>query len=410
MKIKFIIGSLIALSIFSMGCSSNISYRDKDVIVIDYETKETSQENNKLELNLLYKTSVEISYDAQSEESTSYFIKNNIFEFTIKPVYQTYAHDLKSTEIVKARMGKVDGTVDEDGFSNVIWEDLDVTGDLLGERFGSEEFRIRSNDKIYNLNEDGELIKVKAYENIEKNLLNEMMLYKKIYNENKEVVYLQGFINIGVIDEDNDNYLEIKNSEDFEGISENGFEIFGVEEDEIYLYSQKLKGHDKLELLLGYMKNNKFYKVFENENLTIVNQSSINLYNNQAILNNKKILFSGIVEGVNGIWNYDLESKRLSLQMELEQNVISSLYISPNKEKIIIATLTEGEEVVKVSDYIANINQNLEIKDISSVVYNMKSYEGKYFSGFSKDGKKIYYKSSNYEGNEIVYEVYEIKN
>ena len=60
---------------------------------------------------------------------------------------------------------------------------------------------------------------------------------------------------------------------------------------------------------MGYIENNKFYNLFPSKRrvLEIIIPNLV-IPTNNVLVSGERILFSGIVEGINGIWNYDIKN------------------------------------------------------------------------------------------------------
>lgn len=420
MKNKFISGFLIAILFLLIGCSNSLKSNNKEIIVIDEETNGTREDKSKLEIKVLYKIKVDNSLDEHKNQIKINFINENIFEITFEHQYKGEEGEFPKNEIVKVRMGKIEKATDSSGLNNITWRDLEVEGYLLKELSGTgTSYKIIKDNKVYNLSKDGELIELKAYENVSEEVLKSVHYYHNLYNDDANILYLDSMTKLAVIDIENNKVI---NSED-KGFEEMNmkYNIFAIEDNLTFVwYLDIIKDKDQeSELKIGFIKDNKFQDIFENKNLFIGNQKLTEIVygyagENKVLLKDNKILFSGIISDVNGIWHYDIDTQELALQMELEDNLISYIFLSNNKETINISTtIIDKEDVngnIKNSEYLGNLNEDFKITELNNVTYNANGANSKDFLGFYEDSSKLYYQSNlkNGEENIQVYEVYEI--
>lgn len=412
MKRKFILATLLAISIFSIGCESSITLKNKDIIVIDENTSETIQEKGNLELNLVYKGYSDKNVSDEVDEYDYYHIIDNaLFKFRLLPERVTSGSNYFKHKIVNIEMKNLNLSKDEEDL-NSGWTTLNIGGDLFQGGMGaSRNIRIRTNNKIYKLLSSGELKEIEDYREIYKSI-EYLPFYEEVYNGNLDTFPIEDFYNLGIIDEETNRYFEIENTREFEELGESGAKVFEVDGDKIYLYSKIDKDDSESQLIIGYIENNKFYNLFKEENFTIMNPGGINLLNDSIIMKENKLLFFGKINEDTGMWHYDLETKKLSLQIEFEENIKDyAMYISPTNKNLVIVTSKEenkGEEY-KLTEYIGSLEENIKIKEVTNTQYNVNSGSFKTFKGFSEDGKNIYYDYYDEDSQKIFFEIYEIK-
>lgn len=416
---KFILLSLIFISFSSVGCRNVYETNNKEVIIIDEVANETSVDEDKIETKLIYKIPIEISL--RGEEMQDFFVNKNIFEISSNFNYELKSGEQPMKKINKVRMGKVDEAKDSTGLNNITWEDIDIEGYLLSEAATGNGYKIIKDNKIYNLGEEGELIEIKSYEGISEGNLNNAQYYHNLYNDETNILFLNPQTKLATIDLKNN---KVKNAN--ENLEEFNikYNIFKVEDDKTYVwYLDEIKDKE-YELKIGYIKDNNFYNIFDEKNLFIQNQRLTEIVygyagENKVLFKDNKILFSGIINGTNGIWNYDINSKELSLQMELEENMVSYMYLNKNKDFINISTTVIDDEdeskPMKYSQYIGKVNEDFKITGLNNITYNAIGGLSKHFVGFYDANKIIY--SSNLEepvySEETYlssYEIYEIVN
>lgn len=410
MKNKIVLGSLIAVLIIFVGCKSVVD-NNKSITIID----EVKIENkNNIETKLLYKIPVENGLNKEKTEIKVNFINENIFEITFKPQYGDKEEEAIKKEIVKVRMGKFEEAKDSNNLNNITWEDLNIEGYLLEEAGSGTSYKIIKDNKVYNLNKNGRLKELKAYRSVGEKALKGSGYYHNLYNDDVNILYSDIINKTSIIDVKHKKVIE---DESFEEMKDK-YNVFALEDDITYLWTLEDIEDSKYDqgLKIGYIKENKFQDIFEKDNLVIKNQKlTFPLYGylgeNKVLLNKNKILFSGVINDINGIWHYDMKTKELSLQMKLKDFVVSYMFLSNNKEVINISTTIIDEyETLRSSSYIGELDKDLKITEINNFIYEVHGIENKHFLDFYEDSKKIYYTSilGNEKENIEVYEVYEI--
>ena len=414
MKKKWLVGIILATSVMLYGC--NATNMSQEVIVIDNEAIETIGKNKSLALNLKFQGYIEKENEGSNSEEYEfyYFLEDSLFRFILKLDRKPMAQ-FGIQNIVKAEMRKINVSSRNEDLTSGEWKEIDITGNIMPGGLTSKTFKIRKDNKVYDLLADGSLKELEVYNEIY-SYIEDLPFSEGINNSNLSTFYLDGFNKQAIINEETNEYFEIEDINSIENLPDTYFKIFHANKDRIYIYT--LKDREKTnELIIGYIENNKFYNLFENENFTIINQAEFNLNYDVVIKDEDSILFAGIIDNVNGIWNYNLDTKKITLQMEIEKGFgTGEMIISPNKESLIITNYRMNLNNSSISDTgkdenkiysLAKLDENLEIKEILDIT---DKYKEIYFDKFSEDGKKIYLRYFDEESNRMIYEIYEISN
>lgn len=412
MKNKIVLGSFISIFLIFSGCKNTVELNNssKEITIID---EVSIEDKNNIETKLLYRIPVNSGLNKEKTEIKVNFINENIFEITFKPQYGEKKEEAIKKEILKVRMGKIKDAIDDNNLNNITWKDLDIKGYLLEEAGLGTSYKIIEDNKVYNLNKNGKLKEIKAYRNVGEKALKGSGYYHNLYNDDVNILYSDIITKTSIIDVKNKKVIEDEVFEEM-NVRYNIFAIedltyvWALEDIEDSQYNQKLK--------IGYIKDNKFHDIFEKDNIVIKNQKlTFPLYGyigeNKVLLNEDKILFSGVVNDINGIWNYDTKNKKLSLQMKLKDFVVSYMFLSNNKRVINISTtIIDEEETMRSSSYIGRLDKDFKITELKNFIYEAHGSDNKHFLGFYDDSKKAYYRSTlgNETENIEVYEVYEI--
>ena len=417
MKRKFILGILMALSISIVGCDKVENEVNKEVIVIDDDTKETIEKNKSLALNLKFQGYIEknneVVIKSEDEYEYYYFLEDSLFRFTLKLDRKPMAQ-FGIQNIVKAEMRKINLNSRNEDLSKGEWKELDISGNIMPGGLISRTFKIRKDNKVYDLLADGSLKELEAYNGIY-DYIKDHPFSQEVYNTNLNSFDLSELNKKIIINEKTDEYFEIEDVNSIKNIPDNHFIIFDASEDRIYAYSLKDR-ENKNELIIGYIENNEFYNLFENEEFTIINQAGFNLNNTVVIKNKNSIVFAGTIDSVNGIWNYNLENKKITLQMEIEKGFETAEILMPNEENLIItnykrdltnSSVSDEEKEENIIYSLAKVNENLEIEEILDITEIYKSIN---LDNFSEDGKEVYLSYFDEEENKMIYEIYEISN
>ena len=140
------------------------------------------------------------------------------------------------------------------------------------------------------------------------------------------------------------------------------------------------------------------------------------MYKRQVYSKNN-ILFSGYVEEDYGIWNYNIETKKLEKQLQLKYDY-SYFKISKDKKFIIISNMdhifTENNNIS-----LARIDENLKISNIqeltNSILPKIGNDKWLQVTGWSDSGNKFHVSYTNYknvdsglEVDDVYYEIYEV--
>lgn len=134
-----------------------------------------------------------------------------------------------------------------------------------------------------------------------------------------------------------------------------------------------------------------------------------------AIYSNGKILFSGYAEDKNGIWNYDINTKKLVKQIDVSDGSLFNFSLNPTKDKIMMTGGSYEEENIKFTMNLASINENLELSNLTSVVSSKNKNGIKSLAGWSDDGNEFYLYTSMQRYKDVIgpmeisYEIYKIK-
>lgn len=422
---KRILGGLIFILLIFVGCkttidpnpntntNTNTTTNSNNPITIIDEVK--IEDENNIETKLLYRVAVNNGLNEETKEIKVTFINENIFEIAYKPQYGDNEEEGIKKEIVKVRMGKVKETKDSNNLNNITWKDLSVKGYLLEEAASGTSYKIIKGNKVYNLNKNGRLKEIKAYRNVEEKDLKASSYYKNLYNDEINILYSDLITKLAIIDVKNKKVIE----DEFLKENNDQYNIFAIE-DLIYIWTLETIEDPKYDekMKIGYIKDNNFQDIFDKDNLIIKNQKlTFPLYGyvgeNKVLLSGNKILFSGVVNDINGIWHYNLETKELSLQIKLKDFEVSYMFLSADKEMINISTtIIDEDETLKSSSYIGRLNEDFKVTELKNFVEEEHGIGNKHFLGFYEDSKKVYYKSilGNEAKNMEIYEVYEILN
>lgn len=411
MKKKILILILSAITILTMGCSKNTSKDSTiDSIVIDENTKETTN-NTEIEVQLLSKI----------EYSNSY--SNALTTMQENPIHLTYYIE-KENEFSQISKYYLDnfkiGTIrakkdDENKFNVVDWEENNgIEGQVLPGGLASDEVRIYKEGKVYKFKENGELQEIKAYEKLVKE-----------HGENLNIFMVQGDGSIDLwnseeglnkcylVDNEEDKFYEIDKNK-IEELKDKYFSVITIEDNKIYIV---LNNNENLEpVTIGYIENNKFYEVVsKNKGINVVNSSNgPNM--NTIIISNNKILFSGLKDG-NGIWSYDINKEEFKKEIDIEEDKTIELFLSKDKKKVIIRTFNrtfstnQGDNNIEdnYSVSIGNVNENLEISNLTNVVSEKSNLSYRRFIRWSEDSSEFYLSHEDAENHENSFEVYEIR-
>lgn len=412
MKIKKIfIGLLIITSYTWVGCSNNISKEDKVIesIVIDEDTRITASTNNNFNVTKLLKTE-----NLSGNKNAAIIRKDGkLVEINYKSDYGEREGTIYQSQFPKLYIDSIDiGTITEEieNDRNIVkWENKEISGQLLIEYMGDgENFKVLKDNKVYMLDNNYNFKEITAYKELLDKTNGDMNRFEGSYDKNLDIYYMDNSNNkLAIIDTLNDKYYEI-NKKNIGNIENKILNILTIENDKIYVSLTDTA--DETSSIIGYIQNNKLTTFFNEESTIKVKVTGDVLYSNN------NLLFSGYVEDNYGIWNYNIESKKLEKQIELKYDYS---YFKINKDKnFIIITNTNSRGSFNIS--LAIINSSFKISNIqeltNSVLSEISDNNWLTISGWSNEDNKFYVQyinSKNIDGglkiDDIYYEIYEVK-
>ncbi|GAA0084857.1 hypothetical protein UT300007_12960 [Clostridium sp. CTA-7] len=387
MKRKYLVLLIVIMTtIIPVGCSKGSS---KDVIlgtekiIIDDNTKD--KKNGDFQIKMVAETE-------PIDPGTVYrmlYVKENIIQL----IYQN------DDVIREVGVGKLDSN------NKVNWTYKNVDWGIYTNISynGSSPTKIKNDNKVYTVNKDGELEELAVYTKLIKEQGN--LLYDGHDSYRNCTIDAATFGSeedpkLAVIDIPNEKYYIIPNElrhNDKDGVLR---QILGIEGDRIYVNYQYLEGYysddfdpskeHNTKNTIGYIENNKFTKILSEDDGIKIDIRGEMLYENG------RILFSGLEEGKNGIWNYDIDNKKLTKIVDVDSGTFFEFHINENKDKVVISSLKPALEKGEKQNNtlsIANINDKLEITNITNIVTNTEERHHKAFAGWADGGKTFYVKS-----------------
>lgn len=413
MRKKLIILMMVITSLAFIGCDVKENNNSSGIIIIDENAKETSANKESIDIKLFAKIrGANDFYGVDFTKFETLIIKDKLFKPTVKIVYENEENQQPVHKIISLRVGEITNEKDDENFNIVKWEDKIIEGNLIQGELSSDDLKIYSEGAVYKVNEDMSLKEIKAYENIKSEYLN----YSGNVNSGR-VDLLSDYTEIKLVDAEKDAYYEIENIDKLIDLELYSYSVLGLEDGKIYLaLIEKNPNGDAYGdrfLKLAYIENNKLVELFDKNDLEVKLQNKNDLISNQVIIKNNKILFSGIIDKVNGIWNYDVITKKLTLEMEIKEDSNSFIYLSPDDKKIVIRN-NEVSDNEDYSIYVANTNENLELNNITNIVSGDNKQDIKVFDGFSEDSNRINlecytFRESDKVNSENYFEIYEIR-
>lgn len=396
-----------SISLVTVSCSQKaIGTADKAVesVVIDENTKETTNNKNEIITTLVAK--------AEKVNSSNSTINGKIssYNFTVTN-NEVGAIGGEILTLNQFKIGTILDDKNEDGLNKISWEEKSIKGKLLSTRMMSGATRILDNDKVYKSDSNGELKEIKSYQKIIKGNQNNLNHISPNLDGTLDMYYEPNDLKkMSVIDVENDRYIEI-NGNELDVLKGKLVDLLGVEGDRVYVRFYGMVP-DETSTNVGYFENNIYTEIFSTTD--IINMETMG----DMIYSNGRILFSGLAENKNSIWNYDIENKRLVRELDVEGNTPVWLYPNKNKDKIVIKGMdyVEGKNICKFS--IAELDKNLEISKLTSVVANgNETGYFKDFAGWSDDGNEFYLyllvidrETQQANCGYIYYEVYKVEN
>ncbi|MDI9215617.1 hypothetical protein [Clostridium tertium] len=378
---------VIVTTMMPVGCSKESSENvvlGTEKVVIDDNTKDKKNEDFQI------KKVAEIELPDTGAIYRMPYVKENIIQL----IYQNQNDVIREVSI---------GKLESDNKVNWTYKNVD------GKLYASDSYngiysnKIKKDNKVYTINKDGELEELDVYTKLVEEQGNLIYDGHDSYRNGTIDVVLVGSEQdpkLVLIDIQNENYYvipkELRHNDKDGGLRE----ILGIEGDRIYVNYQYLEGyysddfdpteeHDTKNTI-GYIENNKFTKILSDYDGIEIDTRG------EMIYENGRILFSGLAEGKNGIWNYDIDNKKLTKIVDVESGTFFEFHISENKDKVIISSLKpalEKDEKQNNTLSIANINDKLEITNITNIVTNTEERHHKIFEGWESDGKTFYIRS-----------------
>lgn len=405
---KLLIGLMIITSSIMIGCTSKISSEEKviDSVVIDEEAKETSNSNNKINITKVVTTENLIERKVSMLGSDDKLIQINFSE-------PREINDISTVQFKKQYIKSVSiGTITDEIQNNrsvVTWENKEIDGQLITEdALTGGKFKILKDDKVYTLDENYNLKEFAEYEKIIKDTNVDRNTFKSTFDDNLEIYYKDNYEKMLIVDTVNSKYYEVDSKllDNFKYKQQN---ILMAEDNKIYV---SLTDREKKEVsILGYIENNKLITFFDEDSEIKVRVTG------DVVYSKNNILFSGYVEEDYGIWNYNIETKKLEKQLQLKYDY-SYFKISKDKKFIIISNMdhifTENNNIS-----LARIDENLKISNIqeltNSILPKIGNDKWLQVTGWSDSGNKFHVSYTNYknvdsglEVDDVYYEIYEV--
>lgn len=388
MKRKYLVLLIVIVTtMLPVGCSKGSNENivlETEKVVIDNNTKEKKN----MDFQIKKVAEIELPYTGAIYRIP--YIKEN----TIQLIYVNENDVNREVSI---------GKLNSDNEVNWTYKNIDGKLYTNDSYHGIYSNKIKKDNRIYSINKDGGLEELAGYTKLieeQGNLLYDS--HDSYRNGTIDVVLLGSDEDpkLALVDIPNEKYYvipeELRHNDKDGGLRE----VLGIEKDRIYVNYQYLeeyysddfdptKEHDTKNTI-GYIENNKFTKILSDDDGIEIDTRGEMLYENG------RILFSGFAEGKNGIWNYDIDNKKLTNIVEVESGTFFEFHISENKDKVIISSLKpalERDEKRNNTLSIANINDKLEITNISNIVTNTDERHSEIFEGWVNDGKTFYIRS-----------------
>lgn len=385
MKKKYLaLSILIVTTMISIGCSkessNNVALRTEKII-IDDNTKDKKNGDFKIEM---------LAVTDPVDPGTIYNIlgvKENIIQLI---------YPYPSNVIGEVRVGKLDSN------NKVNWTTKNVEWELYTDYsyYGLYSTKLKQDNKVYTVNKDGELEELVGYTNLIKEQGNVLDRHDSYRNGTIDVAEVGSKEDpkLAVIDIINEKYYVIPDELKYNDKDGGLVQILGIEDDRIYVNYEYSEGNrfdtskDYYEKnTIGYIESNKFTKILSEDDGIKIDTWGEMLYENG------RILFSGLAEGKNGIWNYDIDNKKLTKIVDVDSETFFEFHINENKNKVVISSLKPPlEKDAKQNNTlsIANINDKLEITNITNIVTNTEERHHKAFAGWANGGKTFYIRST----------------
>lgn len=416
MKIKYLLLTmLITTSINFFGCAANTSNDDKkvlDSIVLDEDTKGTKDENSTLNVEMIAKT--------EGITGSGYYWGTKV---NGKIIYYAYLHNEEETKVSQfpklyldtVKVGEITEEKDsETGLNKINWIDKEISGKVLQDFNNIGDIRIINNNKGYKFNSNGELEEITAYQTLLDKFGDNHSPLATNANGTVDLFWVEedGTEKVVLIDTEQDKYYEI-GGDVVRSIGEGRLTILAIEDNRIYVFLEHISTatykRDSASII-GYIEGDKFTDI-----LSPNSSVNVNIIGG-AIYSNGRILFSGYAEDKNGIWNYDIKSKKLVRQIDVGDETFFNFNINTTKDKVM---LSGSNYLLGYNQFTMNlgvINDNLEISNLTNIVSTKTKSGIKALEGWSEDGNEFYLYTRLEEKSEeigglinISYEVYKIR-
>lgn len=426
MKRKYlIITMLISVTVAFVGCFDKDTEGGNQLlesIVLDNDAKATGSKNTKLDIEMIAKT----EGISGPDNSWGSLINDKIIYYTIAPeevgntnlAFQNWYLD-------SVKIGDITEDKDkETNLNKISWQDKDLNGIVFQDYTNSREIRVVEENKGYKFNSKGELEEIDVYEKfLEKYgegnrqfisyVDGAIDLYGVGYDSNPKMVLLD-IINNEIYEIDAYAFNDI-NKEVFKNIpdiNDRKLVVLGIEDNKIYVSLESTTTSTYMRdnsSIIGYIDDSKFTPILSSDmgiDVKVIGG---------AIYSNGRILFSGYAEDKNGIWNYDIKTKKLVKQLDVSDGSLFNFSLNPTKDKIIMTGGSYEEENTKFTMNLASINENLELSNLTSVVSSKNKSGIKSLAGWSDDGSEFYLYTSMQRHKDVIgpidtsYEVYKIK-
>lgn len=417
MKRKYLIIMMVTTMLMTLvGCSDKTTsdeYKVLDSMVMDHDTKGTTNKNSKLDIKMISET--------EGISGTMYnggsLIKEKIIYYTmVQDESENKESQFPKWYLETIKVGDITDEKDKETELNKInWQDKNIEGRVLQDFNNSGEIRIIKDNKGYKFNSKGELEEIDAYETfIDK------------YGDNQSTVstYVDGTIDLFWIEENGQNkvvlidtienkYYEIS-EEALSTIEDRRLNILGIEDNKIYASLEATSTSPYMRdasSIIGYFEDDKFTTILSSDigiNVNIIGG---------AIYSKGRILFSGYAEDKNGVWNYDVNTKKLVRQIDVSDETLFYFNLNPTKNRIMLTGSNFESDNHRFSMNLATINENLEVSSLTNIVSSKTKSGIKGLQGWSEDGTEFYLYTTLPEKGDVVggvidisYEVYKIIN
>lgn len=411
MKRKYlIITMLIAITVSFVGCfdkDTEDGHQVLESIILDDDAKATGSKNTKLDIEMIAKT----EGFGGPENSFWSLIKEKVIYFETKADEKTDSQFPK-WKLSSVKVGNIIEEKDkETGLNKIDWQDKDFNGIVLQDFMNSGEIRVVKDNKGYKFNSKGELEEIEIYE---------IFLEKYGAMHSPLQIYKDGTLDsfgvengeedkVVILDVIKNEYYEIT-EEAFDGIDDRRLVVLGIEDNKIYVSLESTSTYMRDgSSIIGYVEDSKFTPILSSDMGIDVNIIG------GAIYSNGRILFSGYAEDKNGIWNYDINTKKLVKQIDVSDGSVFNFNLNPTKDKVMISGSNYEEENTKFTMNLASINENLELSNLTSVVSTKSKSGMKSLAGWSDDGTEFYLYTTMQRYKDVIgpmdtsYEVYKIR-